>query len=160
MPGSRDAFDDPEPIRILVVCAGNTCRSPAAKVAIEAAAAQRGLAVEVLSAGTVAVEGTEPSEMIVKVAAQRGLEITGVAHQVDAQDLARADIVLALDRAVEVFLGTLGDHKHEGLGLLRAYVGADDDEIADPWGRSEDGYARTLDLIMESAEAFVAALND
>ncbi|HEY7470472.1 MAG TPA: low molecular weight phosphotyrosine protein phosphatase, partial [Acidimicrobiia bacterium] len=39
-------------MRILAVCAGNICRSPAAEAAIRAAAMEAGLDVDVDSAGT------------------------------------------------------------------------------------------------------------
>lgn len=92
-----------------------------------------------------------------RVAAQRGLAITGVAKHLAPHHLADVDIVLALDRSVEMFVRTMTQDQH--VVLLRSYVDSIDDEIADPWGGSEADYARTLDEIIEAAEAFVASLS-
>ena len=152
-----DVLEPVNPVRVLVVCAGNTCRSPAAKVAIEASAARAGIAIEVTSAGTVAAEGSAPSTMMRRVASERGLEITGAAQHLAPRHLADVDIVLALDRSVELFVRTMTQNQH--VALLGSYVASADDEIADPWGSSEREYARTLDAIIEAAEAFVSTLS-
>jgi protein-tyrosine phosphatase len=87
-------------MRVLLVCLGNICRSPVAEAALRRSLAAAGVAdVEVASAGTdVWYPGEAPEPRMVAAAARLGLELDGAAHQVTAEDLAGADLVLAMDR--------------------------------------------------------------
>ena len=147
-------------MRILVVCAGNTCRSPAAEAAIRRAGERAGLDLEVSSAGTSAEQvGTPPTPAMVEAGRARGLEISGTAKQVAPADLESADFVLAMDRQTELFLGTLG--KVAPVKLLASFdAAAANAEIADPYGGDADAYAETLDRIISASEALVASLTD
>jgi protein-tyrosine phosphatase len=147
-------------VKILVVCAGNTCRSPAAEAAIRTAAARAGLSVEVSSAATSAQRiGAPPTPAMVEAGHERDLEIAGTASQVTAPQLESVDLILALDRQTELFLGTLTTSTP--IELLGSYdPSAPDPEIADPYGADQEVYAATLDRIIAAAEAFVASLTD
>lgn len=145
---------------MLVVCAGNTCRSPAAAEAIRQAAARRGIAIDVTSAGTDASPGNPVTETMRRVATTHGMAIAGRSQQVHERDLEQADVVLALDRAVERNLNSISTSTVT-IRLLGGYAFSDSDaEIADPWGGTTSEYARTLERIMSAAEAFVDSLND
>ena len=147
-------------MRILVVCAGNTCRSPAGEAAIRAAAARAHIGIEVASAGTSAEQvEAPPTPAMVAAGTARGLEITGSAAQVTKTQVASADLILAMDRQTEFFLRTLG-----GTAPIELFAGYDssssDDEIADPYGADNAAYAATLDRIISAADALVASLTD
>ncbi len=147
-------------MRILVVCAGNTCRSPAGEAAIRAAAARARIGIEVTSAGTSAEQvGAPPTPAMVAAGRARGLEITGSAAQVTKTQVASADLILAMDRQTELFLRTLG-----GTAPIELFAGYDssssDDEIADPYGADDASYAATLDRIISAAEGVVESLSD
>lgn len=147
-------------MRILVVCAGNTCRSPAGEAAIRAAARRAGIEIEVSSAGTSAEHvGAPPTPAMVSAGRARGLDITGTARQVTPIDLASVDLVLAMDRQTVMFLGTLGGTTP--IELFASYdPSAPDPEIADPYGADDAVYAATLERIISAAESLVASLGD
>jgi protein-tyrosine-phosphatase len=148
-------------MNVLIVCAGNTCRSPAAAAAVRLAAQRHQIRIDVESAGTKAVPGTPVTETMSRVAAVRGMTLSGSSRQVVCTDLERADIVLALDRSVERALQAMECSKSPDVDLLGSYApSVVSGEIADPWGGTEDDYASTLDLIVEAAEAFVTSIND
>ncbi len=147
-------------MRILVVCAGNTCRSPAAEAAIRAAAARAGVAVDVSSAGT-SVEriGAPPTPAMVEVGRERGIEISGVASQVTQAQLESADLILAMDGQTELFLRTLTSTAP--VQLLGSYdSSAPTAEILDPYGGDDARYAATLERIITASDALVASISD
>lgn len=147
-------------MRLLVVCAGNTCRSPAAEAAIRRAGERAGLDLDVFSAGTSAEHvGTPPTPAMVEAGRARGLEISGTAKQVAPADLESADLILTMDRQTELFLSTLG--AVAPVELLASFdVAAANAEIADPYGGDAAAYAETLDRIISASEALVASLTD
>ncbi|NIR40009.1 MAG: low molecular weight phosphotyrosine protein phosphatase, partial [Actinobacteria bacterium] len=86
--------------RILAVCAGNICRSPAAEAAIRRAAERAGIAVEVDSAGTGSWSiGQPPHPQSVAAGARAGLEIGGRARKINSADFGRFDVIVVMDRA-------------------------------------------------------------
>lgn len=146
-------------MKILVVCAGNTCRSPAAEAAIATAAARAGLTLDVSSAGTSADRiGAPPTPAMVEAGRRRGLEIAGRASQVTAAQLESADLVLAMDPQNELFLRSLSTATP--VVLLGSYDTSEDAEIRDPYGAGEEIYLATLDRIIAAAEAMVGSLTD
>ncbi len=148
------------PLTILVVCAGNTCRSPAAEAAIRRAADAAGVDVEVTSAGTSAEEvGAPPTAAMVLAGRARDLEISGFAKPVTPDRLESADLILAMDHMTELFLRSLPRSSTAPIELLGSYDSPGPDaEIADPFGESDEAYATTLDRIISAASALVASL--
>ncbi len=160
MVSEREEHSDGQ-LRVLVVCAGNTCRSPAAAAAIRLSAQRRGIPLEVSSAGTTVNDGTPVVETMRKVAAKNGMVISGRARQVSRRDMERADIVLALDRSVADDLKAITCNPQPVIRLLGGYGTPEaDPEITDPWGGTERDYARTLEHIMVAADRFAASLTD
>lgn len=87
-------------MRVLLVCLGNICRSPAAAAAVCEAATAAGVDVEVDSAGLGDWNlGRPPDPRMVAAARAVGLELDGRARQVTEEDFDRYDLILAMDRA-------------------------------------------------------------
>ncbi|MFP5321073.1 MAG: hypothetical protein ACLGIC_04415 [Acidimicrobiia bacterium] len=83
---------------MLVLCTGNICRSPMAQLMLRARLEQRGVQADVDSAGFVTQDRPAPPE-ILDVLVARGLD--GSAHRsrrLQAPDLQRPDLVLAMER--------------------------------------------------------------
>lgn len=149
-------------MKILAVCAGNICRSPAAEAAIREAAAVAGLEVEVDSAGTGAWHiGQPPHPDGVAAGARAGLLIEGRARKVTAVDFDRFDIILAMDRANLRDLLDLAPTREAQARtrLFRTYdPTAESDDVPDPWGGPEAGYDETVLIVRTAARGLVAEI--
>lgn len=83
-------------MRILFVCLGNICRSPAAEGVVRTLA---GDGLELDSAGTGSWHiGEPPCPQMIAAAAQRGVDISGLrARQVSRGDFGRFDMIIGMD---------------------------------------------------------------
>ncbi len=146
-------------MKILTVCLGNICRSPAAAAAIKEAAVDAGFDVEVDSAGTGSWHiGQPPHPESVAAAARVGLRIDGRARRVTPTDFDRFDVILAMDRSNLRELTTMAPNKasQAKLRLFRTYdPDSDEDEIPDPWGGPTEGYEETIRIVRAAARGLV-----
>jgi len=149
-------------LRILTVCLGNICRSPAAAAAIKEAAVDAGFEVDVDSAGTGSWHiGQPPHPEAVAAAARVGLRVDGRARRVTPADFDRFDVILAMDRSNLRELTTMAPNKasQAKLRLFRTYdPDSDEDEIPDPWGGPTEGYEETIRIVRAAARGLVEDL--
>ena len=129
--------------RILIVCVGNICRSPAAEALLRRHLDGR---IEVASAGLAAVTGNGIDPLAASVLADHGLAADGhVARQINAELIANADIVLAMDRRQLSAILALAPQARGKAFLLGKWLG--DAEIADPYGQPREAFERMYALI-------------
>jgi protein-tyrosine-phosphatase len=85
-------------VRILIVCTGNLCRSPMASAVLQRVLSEKGCTgIEVVSAGTWAVEGDHAAAEACAVVAERGMDLTSHRSRPLVMDeLRRADLVIAM----------------------------------------------------------------
>jgi len=84
--------------RVLFVCVGNVCRSPLAELLLRRMADERGVAVEVASAGIWAAPGQGMDSETAACALRHRLDGSAhVARPVTPAALASAEVVVALD---------------------------------------------------------------
>lgn len=148
--------------RILAVCAGNICRSPAAAAAIRAATERTGLDVEVDSAGTGSWSiGQPPHPQAVAAGARAGLEITGRARKINSADFSRFDVIVVMDRAnlrdVLELAPSLEDRAK--VRLFRTFdPQTTSEEVPDPYGGPDEGYDVTIEQVSAAAQGLVDSL--
>lgn len=140
-------------MKILFVCMGNICRSPAAENVMRETAKREGLAdaFELDSAGTINFhEGKPPDSRMLRAAKARGIEMTGRARQVRARDLEEFDLVLVADR------DNLADVERvaanvEGPCSVRLFcefcTESEYEEVPDPYYGGDDGFETVLDIL-------------
>lgn len=143
----------PKTVTVVFVCWGNICRSPIAERVARRAAAAAGLTgVQFTSAATSAEEiGAAMDDRAAAVLRRHGYDPAGhVASQIDAAELRRADLVIAmedihvqrlrrLDAAVDVHLLSEFDPEAEpGSG------------VPDPWYGPAAAFGRTLEAVERS----------
>src|SRR5690606_24446454 len=88
--------------KILFVCLGNICRSPAAEAVMNSALRRSGLANAVIvdSAGTAGWHTGKPSdERMIRAGTLRKHAFTHKARQIQVQDLHDFDLILVMDKS-------------------------------------------------------------
>lgn len=138
-------------MRILFVCLGNICRSPAA----EAVARVRLPDHEIDSAGTSGWhEGEPPYPPMIRAAGARGIPMTDLyARKVIADDFNRFDLILAMDRTnLEALEAIRPPDNATELCRLADFIDGEVSEVPDPY------YSRDFDGALDLIEAGVAGL--
>ena len=128
-------------MKIIFVCTGNTCRSPMAQALFAKKVAEGNLPVEVESRGT-SVYGDEViNPRAVEALATVG--ITGVEHtarQLTKEDILDADIILTMTQQQKFSITKIfSDYKFK-VFTLAEYVMDSNDDISDPFGKSQIFY--------------------
>lgn len=145
-------------VRILFVCLGNICRSPAAHGVFEHMLRQRGLTQQftVDSAGLLDYhEGELPDPRMRAAAEKRGYRLHHRARPVVAEDFEAFDRIIAMDREVLSSLHRLArkwannGHDHAKISLFLDAVEGDlqGADVPDPYWSDAQGFEKVLDLI-------------
>jgi len=138
-------------MRILVVCAGNICRSPLAEALLRRALGARGVEAEVTSAGLSAEPGLPASDGLGPAARSRGVDLSRHrSRRLQASDLREADIVLVMTAAQQAAGARLEPGDSSKVWLLG------EADIADPYM----GNARTYEVCAAEIEAGVEVIAD
>jgi protein-tyrosine phosphatase len=148
-------------MHILIVCSGNTCRSPLAAAMLRDALARDATwdDVTVSSAGTSAWDGSPASEGAYLVALERGLDLSNHrARMLTTSEVARADLILTVSEAHSRRVADLGGATkvHTLAGFANADVA--NAEIPDPYGGEVAHYRETAELIASLLPAITARL--
>ena len=139
--------------RVLFVCMGNICRSPAGESVMQRFATEYGLDVEIDSAGTHGYHVGEQADPRMRTAAEaRGYEMTSRARQVTKTDLepGRYDLILAMDRENHALLLEMANESKMHIRMFGDYL--DDQwpkDVPDPYYGEEEGFDEVLDMLEE-----------
>ena len=145
---------------ILFVCLGNICRSPSAEGVVRRMAAERGISLQLDSAGTGTWHlGDPPYAPMQAAASARGYDLSDLrARQVSRSDFDRFDLIVAMDADNLANLEAMRPRQGGAeLRLFTDYAAATGaDEVPDPYfTRDFDG---TLDLIESAARGLLDQL--
>jgi protein-tyrosine phosphatase len=148
-----------EPTRVLFVCLGNICRSPAAEGVFRHLLAREGLEehFEVDSAGTGGWHSGRPADARMRAAARRrGIDLTSRARQITLGDLSGFDHILTMDQDNLASVRALARELAGRPGLARiepltAYGrGLRAEEVPDPYYGGPEGFEHVLDLLADA----------
>lgn len=149
--------------RVLFVCLGNICRSPAAEAVFAKLVAEAGASDDfaIDSAGTGAWHIGERADARMRRAAEnRGIAITSIARQVTRDDFDRFDHIVAMDTSNLSTLARMGSAKHRSkLLLLRDFdPEAPGEDVPDPYYGGADGFDDVLDIVTRAGRGLLAEL--
>ena len=127
------------PYKLLFVCMGNICRSPAGDAVMRQLIEDRGLndQIECDSAGTIAFHtGNPPDKRMHAAAKNRGINTGGQARQICDDDYYLFDLILAMDNEnLENIrsMAPVGDYPAEVRPFCHFVTGSTATEVPDPY---------------------------
>ncbi|KAG8998178.1 hypothetical protein FRB94_010430 [Tulasnella sp. JGI-2019a] len=146
---------DRKPIRVLVVCLGNICRSTMGEAILANEAKKLGLPVTVDSAGTSSFNvGKNPDERTISTCKKYGIPIDHQARTVEQKDFEDFDYILASDSQNLTNLGLItpkGPTKAK-VSLFGAF--GDGKSIADPYYGGQSGFEECYKQCISYAQGF------
>ena len=154
--------------KILFVCLGNICRSPAAEGIFNQKIKDRDLEniFVVDSAGTGSWHvGNLPDRRMRATAFSRGIELTSRSRQIKENDLFEFDQILVMDKDnLEAVKSLIKDDKNpvnSKIKLILSYSkNSQLDEVPDPYYGGQNGFEKVLDLLDDAIDGLIDSLMD
>ncbi len=151
--------------RLLFVCLGNICRSPAAEGVMRHLVECEGLddKIECDSAGTYGGHAGElPDARMRRAAAARGYDLTHRSRMIRTADFDRFDMILTMDDSNYERVHRLAPSLeaaakiHRMTSFCRSHPGVD--HVPDPYYEGAAGFEHVLDLLEDACEGLLAEL--
>ncbi len=152
--------------KILFVCLGNICRSPAAegilKKYIEMDNMEDRFYID--SAGLLDYhEGEAYDARMISHAVKRGYDLTGTSRPFLYEDFEKFDLIIAMDNEIYSTLKSLDKSKifqNKIFKMIDFYSKKDFDEVPDPYYSSSKGFEVVLDILEDSCTALLHKLKN
>ena len=151
--------------KILFLCMGNICRSPAGHCVFQHLVDQAGLAdqFEIESAGTIGFHvGSSPDKRMQHCMRTRNIPIIGHSRQLQSSDLEAYDLILAMDKDNLIDARALdpSGKLHHKVQLFCNYCTAHrQTEVPDPYYGGDRGFELVLDLIEDGCANLLKKLS-
>ncbi|MDP4693834.1 MAG: low molecular weight phosphotyrosine protein phosphatase [Opitutales bacterium] len=150
--------------KILFLCMGNICRSPAGHCVFQHLVDEAGLGdqFEIESAGTIGFHiGQPPDGRMQEVMRSRDIPIIGRSRQLDSADLEYYDLILAMDEenlAGARSLDRKGQY-HDKIRLFCDYCTEHNEtEVPDPYYGGDQGFEHVMNMIEDGCRNLLKAL--
>lgn len=153
-PKALEHLKDKEKIRVLFVCLGNICRSPAGEGVLRALAKERGEQEkwEIDSAGTGGWHvGELPDKRMRIHARSRGYELDHRCRKVKPSDFDEFDLIIPMDSNNEINLRRMAPTLEASQKIVPMATFVDEsfgyDFVPDPYYEGSEGFELVLDLL-------------
>jgi protein-tyrosine phosphatase len=152
--------------KILFICLGNICRSPAAEAIMNDLIAKRGLTGQIYceSAGTSGYhEGEMPDPRMIEAGTRRGLKFETRSRPLRWEDFEKFDYLMVMDDrnyydTLELdALGEFHSKVHRITAFCTKHKNAD--HVPDPYYGGADGFNGVLDLLEDACSGLLEFLN-
>lgn len=151
---------------VLIVCAGNSCRSPMAEGLLKKYLKDMGKHhIRVESAGVVAVDGFSPTDKTIEVMKEHGIDISYFkSKQLTVERIKRADVILVMEPGqkdlVKMMVTAAADKtfllKEFGRNGRTSYP--EDPSVPDPMGKPIEYYKLSFEIIKTEIERIAKLL--
>lgn len=148
-------------MKILFVCLGNICRSPAGENIFrhlaQIAGVERQFTLD--SAGTEAWHtGKSPDSRMSQTLIDRGITVTGHARQITTDDLVNFDLILTMDDENFANVSKL-ENAHQYREKIKKFttfcVNHTETEVPDPYYGGQDGFELVADLFIDGCGTLI-----
>lgn len=144
--------------KIIFVCMGNICRSPAAEGVMKSIVTKNNYdnLIEIDSAGTIGYHtGELPDNRMRKHASQRGYDLVSKARKFSADDLKLFDLIVVMDDDNYSDVTALTENINEINKVVKLTDFCSNNNynyVPDPYYGSGDGFELVLDLLEDGCE--------
>ena len=136
-------------IKILFVCAGNTCRSPMAEVILRQKGKDKGVELEVSSAGEYADDGKEMNEK-----SKFALKLSGYSGFEDFRSK-KATFDVKKDGGTLIYMEKFEAFRNKHWHARSMSLYSDGQDVLDPYGMSQDEYIKTCKQIENACDKII-----
>lgn len=160
----HDAVRKDGKIRLLFVCLGNICRSPAADGIMRALVERQGMAdrIEIDSAGTYGGHvGELPDRRMRQHALQRGYELTHRSRPVRRSDFETFDLLFAMDHTNYDDLRRMAPDVESQKKVVRMTdycLKMKVDHVPDPYYEGASGFELVLDILEDACRGVLDSI--
>ena len=149
--------------KLLFVCLGNICRSPAAEGVFLHLIEEQGLSDHFVvdSAGTGSWHVGNKADPRMRAAAERrGIHLPSRARQIELDDFSRFDLVLTMDsdnlRNVQSLAKEAGNNATARIRPMLSYARSTElSDVPDPYYGGEQGFEHVLDLLEDACSGLI-----
>lgn len=148
--------------KILIVCSGNSCRSPMAEAFLKKYLHSSD-GYEIISAGTLGFEGLPATKEAVAVMKEESLDISGYSSSaLNKEMIDNADIIFVMSKIHKDYILEKSPDAKDKTFLLKEYAEIDEDDknIIDPIGMPIECYREVRDQIRRSVEEIVIRIKN
>ncbi len=154
--------------KILFVCLGNICRSPAAEGIFKQKIKERDLEnlFVVDSAGTGGWHvGNLADPRMRETALSRGIELTSRSRKIEESDVYEFDQILVMDNDnLDAVKSLIKDHKNpvnSKIKLILSYSKKSQlEEVPDPYYGGQNGFDKVIDLLEDAIDGLIDSIID
>ncbi len=153
--------------KILFVCMGNICRSPAAEGIAKTLSEKKGLngSIEIDSAGTLGYhEGEKPDARMIKHASKRGYVLDSRARQFNPKkDFIYFDYIVTMDDdnySEIISLDGKNEFRNKVFKMVSFGKNVNFNEVPDPYYSGSQGFEIVLDILEDSVEGLFNKVED
>ncbi|OQB13841.1 MAG: Low molecular weight protein-tyrosine-phosphatase ptp [Firmicutes bacterium ADurb.Bin193] len=131
-------------MKILLVCTGNTCRSPMAEGILKRLLPD----CDISSAGIATQDGLSASENALLAMSEIGIDISAhKSRRISGDDAQNSDLILCMTRGHKMFFNNVKGNTF----TLGEFAGVDE-EVSDPYGAELDEYRACRDQLQRLLE--------
>ena len=149
---------------VLFVCLGNICRSPLAEGILRHKANEKGIDLNIESAGTESFHvGENPDKRSIKVAKEKGIDISRVARQLKSGDFDKFDRILVADaqvyNEVKHIARNAGDMKKVDF-IMNACEAGRNTAVPDPYYGGQEGFEKVYDMLNTACDMIITQVTN
>lgn len=147
-------------MKILIVCTGNTCRSPMAEGIFKSLAKEKDMDIQVQSAGTFAFDGDKASPNGIMALESLNIDISNHKSRLIHHNLIEEmDLILTMGSSHKELIEKKFPQAGGKVFLLNEYAFGEKKDVIDPYGGKLKTYEIVRDEIYKAVEAIVAKLS-